>query len=125
MKSNHWRQGDVLVIERKIKTEGLKPVPREGGKVVLAHGEVTGHTHALSSRGAHLFAMESERITGQDAAQIIARLGGGLIPDRALSLDKPAELRHEEHSTIKLPAGTHIVRIQREYAPGSLRSVAD
>jgi hypothetical protein len=57
--------------------------------------------------------------------QAIARLGGGLIPDRGLEVKKSAALKHEEHDHIKLPAGSYTVRIQREYSPAELRNVAD
>jgi 4-hydroxyphenylpyruvate dioxygenase-like putative hemolysin len=120
-----WRQGDVLVIEGAPSRPVAKEVPREKGAVVLAHGEVTGHMHAIEAPGAQLLALEGNRITGEQAAQAIARLGGGVIPDRALQLKQPSDLKHDEHSTIKLPSGSHTVRIQREYSPQALRSVAD
>ena len=119
-----WRQGDVLVIGGA-GLNRAKALPREAGQVVLAHGEVTGHSHAIKHQGAQLFAMEDNRVTGETADQMIARLGGGVIPDRVLTLERPAALRHEEHDTIKLPAGDHLVRVQREYQPGAMRSVAD
>lgn len=121
-----YRQGDVLItlIEGYEPARG-KPEKREGGAVVLAHGEVTGHSHRIASRSASLFALESDRLSGESAMQMISRLGGGVIPDRLLEVKAPVDLVHEEHATIKLPAGKYIVSIQREYQPGSLRSVAD
>ena len=47
MKTKHYRQGDVLIM-RVPKIHKNKPMEREGGKVILAHGEVTGHAHAIS-----------------------------------------------------------------------------
>jgi hypothetical protein len=122
-----FRQGDVLIIEERIDVQGLKAIPREGGGVVLAHGESTGHMHQIRERSCSLFAMEDNKLTGETAVQAIARLGGGLIPDRVLEVrgSKGAKLVHEEHDTIKLTAGTYRVRIQKEYAPGELRNVAD
>lgn len=102
-----------------------KRVSRENGAVVLAHGEVTGHSHAIHSRECSLFAMDDNRLTGEEASQAIARLGGGLIPDRALKVRRSVDLVHEEHSTIRLPAGNYICRVQAEYRPGELRSVQD
>jgi len=121
-----YRQGDVFLIRAKArKVAALKPVPREDGAVVLAHGEVTGHRHQIRSGGCALYALEDNRLTGEEAAQAIARIGGGLIPDRLLVADAPVDLLHEEHDKIRLPAGSYIVRIQREYSPGELRSVQD
>jgi len=120
-----WRQGDVLVMEGDGNAVGERIPGKAGASATLALGEVTGHHHSIFDEGAHLFAMEGNQLTGESAMQMIARLGGGLVPDRLLKLEKPAELRHQEHDTIKLPAGDKVVRIQREYQPGAMRSVAD
>jgi hypothetical protein len=52
----HFRQGDVLLLA--IDPDGLpekvRTVPRQGGRVVLAEGEVTGHAHAIHSPAATL-----------------------------------------------------------------------
>lgn len=121
---DHVRQGDVLVIYTPGVKLGAK-LPHEGGAAVLAHGEVTGHSHQLPGSTASLYALEDNRVTGESAIQAIARLGGGLIPDRGLEMKRSAALKHEEHDHIKLPAGSYTVRIQREYSPAELRNVAD
>src|ERR1044072_1683676 len=117
------RQGDVAIIipDAPLETDGLKEIQREGGSVVLAHGEAPGHSHRIEEKGVRLLAMDSNRLTGERAMQAISRLGGGLIPDAVLEIAKPAKLLHEEHSPGVIPAGTHIRRIQREYRPGELR----
>lgn len=123
-KKRQFRQGDVL-IDYEHPAQPAKRLPREDGAVVLAHGEVTGHRHAIDSHNCSLFSVEGNQITGETAMQAIARLGGGLIPDKALTAKRPVDLTHDEHATIKLPAGTARVTIQREYNPRALRSVAD
>jgi len=95
----------LVQITGKKSTRSLKPVAREGGRVVLAHGEVTGHTHGISSRAANLF-----------------EAPGG---DRFLALTRAAVLTHEEHGNIDLPKGMFKVVRQREYQQGSQRLVAD
>ena len=50
-----YRQGDVLIVPVESIPEELDPVDREDGRVVLAHGEVTGHAHAIEAEGAALF----------------------------------------------------------------------
>ena len=121
-----YRQGDVFLIKVTGKAPKVgEEVKREDGAVVLAHGEVTGHKHQIRSMECSLFALEDNRLTGEEAAQAIARIGGGLIPDRLLTVKAPVDLTHEEHSTIRLPKGKYIVRVQREYSPGELRSVED
>ena len=103
-----FRHGDVLIQKIDQIPDGTKEVPRENGAVVLAHGEVTGHTHAIRAKGARL---RSE--TGQVAARMY------------LHLLTSAWLRHEEHAPIELPPGQYIVKRQREYTPERLRWVAD
>lgn len=106
-----YRQGDVLI--RRINTtipSGLKPVPRDNGRVVLAYGEVTGHAHAITDPSVGLYAQD---IT--DLTRAFMEITG----------DTPVELRHEEHSTIVLEPGVYEVKRQREYAPEAPVWVAD
>lgn len=104
------RQGDVLLTRLSGKTEapeGMAPVARDGDRVILAYGEVTGHAHALSEAWVSLFeGMNGERLL------VVA--------------DEPAVLRHEEHTAHELAPGTYRVVRQREYVPNALPSyVAD
>jgi len=103
-----YRQGDVLLIRCARIPEG-EPVPREHGRIVLAHGEATGHAHAL---------------VDDEAAFTETRPAKG-APRRYLRLVKPARLFHDEHSPIELPPGRYEVRRQREYTPDDIRTVAD
>ena len=100
-----FRQGDVLVVSVERKPD-LQPVERENGRIILAHGEVTGHAHAITSSDAMLF---------MDAKTL----------DRYLDLKAPVTLDHEEHSYIDLPSGFYKVTIQREYRPEGIRRVVD
>ena len=120
-----YRQGDVLLIRRDRSVKGLKLVPREGRRVVLALGEATGHHHSIAARNCSLYLDEQRPVSEADAATMIARLGGGTIPDRVLNVRRTVALTHQEHETIKLPPGQYVVRIQREYSPQALRNVAD
>lgn len=100
-----YRQGDVLLKPAKNIPDEAKPVKRDQGRVVLAYGEVTGHAHAITTRGVELLEREAERY---------------------LRVKDAAELRHEEHSTIKVPPGIYEVVIQREYDDAEeWRRVAD
>ena len=91
----------------------MQHAPLEAGRVILAHGEVTGHAHAITidptTPGALIYGTDPDT-------------------DRFLDVLNTAgvDLTHEEHDTIHLPYGQYVVRIQREYAPdaGSIR-VAD
>lgn len=103
------RQGDVLIRRVKSIPAKVEPVARENGRVVLAHGEVTGHAHAIARPNAALF-------RDPTLAAVFLLVTG----------DEPALLEHEEHSTITLPPGSYEVIRQREYiAPEISRQVAD
>jgi hypothetical protein len=104
-KPKMYRQGDVAIIECD-RVAVTKEVEREGGRIVLAHGEVTGHAHAIASMDATLF---------MDAKTL----------DRYLDVNAPVTLDHEEHGRIKLPSGFFRVIQQRVYTPQGLRNVAD
>ncbi|MGK7874188.1 MAG: hypothetical protein AB4426_13000 [Xenococcaceae cyanobacterium] len=93
------RQGDVI----------LQPVEQTLGKTLphltLAEGEVTGHSHRISEGQAQLYEKD------------------GTLYLRVLS--ETATLTHEEHKQIKIPQGSWMVRVQREYEPLGWRYVAD
>ena len=103
-----FRQGDVLIIPVKVIPESVEAVDREGGRVVLAHGEVTGHAHAIKDKRATLF-------RDPKLAAIFMHVSG----------DAPVALEHDEHSTIAIPPGNYQVVRQVEYSPQEIRNVAD
>lgn len=108
--NKQFRQGDVW-IERIANADdeigtAMKPVNRENGRVILAHGEVTGHAHAIASPKAALF---MDTGTYGASASIDAGAPG------LLKVDETVDLTHEEHDPISLEPGQYIVRRQREY----------
>jgi hypothetical protein len=121
-KLQQWRQGDVFIEQVAESVDGRKRLDDGKGEVVLALGQVTGHSHRIESPHASLY-LEQATTAVPDA--VLLGLGGGLIPDRLLVLDGPATVVHEEHGSISLDAGTYRIRIQREYSPAELRNVAD
>lgn len=104
----HYRQGDVLIERIGSLPKNRKPVAREHGKVVLAHGEVTGHAHAIADK--HVTQTASADHPGVTFLEV---------------REAVAALKHEEHSTIELPPGEYRVTRQREYSPEEIRNVAD
>lgn len=103
-----YRQGDVLIIPIKSIPKAVELVDREGGRVILAHGEVTGHVHAIKDKRAALF-------RDPKLAAIFMHVSG----------DAPVALEHDEHDTINLPPGNYQIVRQREYSPEAIRNVAD
>lgn len=104
------RQGDVLLIPVATIPRNTKPVKRENGRVVLAHGEATGHAHTIVEEGVRL-------VTSEQAEQ----LRTWLLVETA----EPVALTHQEHDTLLVPPGLYERRIQREYSPEGLRNVTD
>lgn len=100
MDRDPYRQGDVLLVPVEEIPHGLKEVPLQDGKIVLAEGEATGHLHAIDVEDAEaLFRAEDlESIEG-----------------RFLTVEKEVALTHPEHGTIKVEPGNYEVTRQREY----------
>lgn len=109
MSATHYRQGDVMV--RKVDSMPAEATEvKNESRIVLAHGEVTGHAHAIGIE-------EAQEFTFADAAGIVRRF--------LKVFDKGAKLKHEEHATIPLPPGMYEITQQREYSPEEIRNVAD
>lgn len=102
MKEIYLRQGDVLI--RKVR-----PIEGNKGKkldhLILAKGEVTGHSHRISHGEAQLYQFKNMLYL--------------------TVLSEYATLIHEEHKELDLPKGDYEINIQREYEPQAWRQVAD
>lgn len=107
------RQGDVGIQRVTKKPSGLKPIPTDRGRVILAYGEQTGHAHQVVAMMHHAeppCALMEDPETGK----------------RYLFVDRPCSLVHEEHGPIALAPGCYEVIRQREYVAADLaRNVAD
>lgn len=105
---------------------------REHGRIILAHGEVTGHCHEVTTIAGD--------IPGLDVAQFFEEPDG----TRMLLVLEPCMLRHDEHAPIALdpaapvqarqgdvllhPAGPgawRVIRQREGYQPDVWRQVAD
>jgi len=98
-RARQYRQGDVLLT-------GIDPPAKPGeavgpinGRLVLASGELTGHSHTVPA------------VDGK------ARFFKGLGNLRYLLLTDVGQLQHQEHGAIELESGWYEVRVQREYDP--------
>lgn len=113
MKNNkvpfHARQGDVFIERIGALPANSKKLKREHGRVILAHGELTGHHHSLVED--HVALYETKEDVGVTFLEV----------EEAM-----AELTHQEHATVVLEPGVYRVTRQREYvAPDIVRNVAD
>lgn len=105
-----YRQGDVLLLPCSEIPAGAGAEAPEHGRVVLAHGETTGHAHAMAADRVCYF-----RDDGAGA-------GGYLRVEGSA----PVALTHEEHTPLMVPPGSYRVLRQREYQPRALpRAVLD
>lgn len=104
-----FRQGDVLIRSIDSIPRAAKDVT-PNDRIVLAHGEVTGHAHAIAKGDTREFSMA-------DAAGAVRRFLSVVSAD--------VEVRHEEHAAIPLPPGAYEIVQQREYFPEAIRNVAD
>lgn len=108
-KPTMYRQGDVMIHQVAELPKDAKDVTPKGERIVLAYGEVTGHAHAIAPGEAREYSWAA---------------AGGVVR-RFLGVASSASVKHEEHSTIPLPAGVYEIVQQREYAPDAIRNVAD
>jgi hypothetical protein len=97
-----YRHGDLLVS----RVDDLPPNARRLHHLVLAQGELTGHSHRIAER---------------DAA-VLFETDQGLFLHVTQSV---ATLVHQEHGPIELQSGYYEVWRQREYTPAEIRVVRD
>jgi hypothetical protein len=114
---DHYRQGDVL-IERIAEIPLTAVKQGQSTRIILAHGEVTGHHHALETADPADWWKEQENTPAHQEP-------GTLVGVLFVSLPAGGVVTHQEHSEIKLPAGDYRITRQREYSPDAVRNVAD
>lgn len=115
-KKIHYRQGDTLIRQIDEIPPAAQEMKRdEHGRIVLAHGERTGHAHTFRDKGICSF-------TTLDNTDVEFLLVGG----------SGATLRHElvsgkkaEHNEITVPPGKYEAAQQVEYSPAELVRVTD
>lgn len=92
-----YRQGDVLIIPAAIP-DGAKLANRQRGRIVLAEGEVTGHAHVITAPAADAVELTTEENL------------------RFLRIMAAVDVTHEEHGTVRLPAGDYRIIVQEEWS---------
>lgn len=127
------RQGDVLIvpIARKPDATDLGRTLKEGKRLVLAHGEVTGHAHAIYP---HIDRAEQVHKNPNPATLHELRNVGKYVPlvegfpteGMYLEARERCLVRHEEHDPISLAPGNYAIIHQYEHDGfEELRRVAD
>lgn len=141
IKPHQIRQGDVYLIPVAKLPDSCTPIQPEGGRrFVLAHGEVTGHAHAI-------YEFTADTSAEQAANEAIANASASASADQAvksamalrtaqmwaspdgewyLEVRQPSTMRHEEHGAPTIPSGIYHAPIQVEAnSENMLRRVAD
>lgn len=130
----HYRQGDILLI----KIDELPPLKfKEKKDKVVLEGEVTGHAHKLEGKAKILEVAEKianasfiDSMVTWDRNTLAADLDTFVSEPKSQVIgyavvDAPAELTHEEHDPITIPAGKYQIRRQKEYDEEQIRFVED
>ena len=116
-----YQQGDVVLY--KVSEEDFDKArlyhrdKTHHRRAALAYGEETGHCHAIYMKDM----LDNAEVT-LCKSQTWSRDNEGLIV-----LNKPVQLKHEEHNTITLEPGYYLQRIVKEYdhISGITRGVID
>lgn len=99
-KPESYRQGDVLLVDAAYRggiPRDAKVVPLENGRIVFAHGEVTGHAHVIER--------PAKTTVYYDKAA-----------ERYLKFLTDESQTHEEHSAVFLsPSGQHKGELQQAF----------
>lgn len=105
------RQGDVFLVRvpNKQTVPTTTTIQPEEKRTILAHGEVTGHAHALPAEDVELYDIDPAFFQGQDAAKLQA------ANTRLLRVLRPTSLKHEEHAPIPLDPGDYLISIQLDF----------
>ena len=115
------RQGDVLLVPVKSLPADCVDVPLENGRIVLMHGEVTGHAHAIADwSAAGVIADQAVKLAARRARLVAAPNG-----TRYLEVSEPVNLTHEEHTAHEIPPGYYEIPVQVEWDAAHARKVAD
>lgn len=97
-----FRQGDVLI---EYVDELPKDAVKQTGRVILAHGEVTGHAHEVDMA-------DADGWKHGDTMHVTTK--------------RKTTVRHQKHAPIPLKR-KKIAKVtrQKEYTPAAIRNVAD
>jgi len=99
------RQGDVLLVAVDA-IQGQEVKRNHENKLILAHGEKTGHHHFLTGPGVQLY---------HDSG----------LSANFLSVTKVDDLTHQTHHPFPIPEGQWVQPTQCEYTPDAFTAVED
>ena len=98
----NFRHGDVIL--KAVKSIRGEEINKDKD-LILALGEVTGHSHRIPQGQAQMFKFNDKTYI---------KVTKGI-----------ACLKHEEHKEIKIPRGCYEIEIQKDYSPDGWKKVQD
>ena len=109
------------------KTQDLRDA---AGRIVLAHGEVTGHHHAVCAADSATDIADAEFFEEPDGRRVLLALAPCVLthPEHGLIVLEPAaptQVRQGDVLLTPIGPGAWVVTRQVEYVRGELRTVAD
>ena len=117
MNRKMYRQGDVLLVETAAVPADATQLARDGaGRLVLAHGEATGHAHVFRAPGVCSYST----MTDAEMDLVVVGVGGATL------LHQTTDGRQADHNSIVVPPGSYELPVQVEHSPKQApRIVAD
>ena len=136
-----YRHGEMVLIPVPKDLEGQwqELYEQAGQKMnnprVIAEGEITGHKHELTEGQVDATMLTENNTMARSTStsgyvsrrSLLRTLGIGTIagPVILLKVAKAATLRHPEHNSLRIPAGSYVAYSQREYDETMARRVVD
>lgn len=97
MEKQIYRNGDILLKTIEKLPDNLKQI-FQGKEFTVALGEITGHSHV---------------IVAEPAIEVLEDEKG----KRYIKINGEAEIKHQEHKTIKLKSGMYVIIHEQEFSP--------
>lgn len=114
---------------RYVKPETTRDL-REQGRIILAHGELTGHAHQVCATETETGLPVAEFFEEPDGRRVLLALGPCVLRHQEhapIALDPLAPIQFRQGDVYGLPIGRGAWEIRRqvEYSPEAIRQVAD
>jgi len=106
------QQGDILIQEIPQLPDGVQLVKPKNGKLVIAEGELSGHSHTI--------------IAEKQKVNLYSFTRDG-VPELYLQVQSPVIIEHQEHREQTIPTGIYKIGqvLEYDYFAETARQVRD
>lgn len=94
MNTNQIQHGDVLLEKVAKLPGGCRRVKPRNGRLIIAEGEATGHTHTITADKAALYELRGELY---------------------VEVAEPVTIDHQEHKSLPIPEGIYTIGRVKEH----------